>query len=38
MDYEYLGVYVCCIFVFGMLNIYLSDDLIYVNNNMGMDW
>lgn len=38
MDYEHLGVYACRILAPGMSNIYPSDDLIYANNNMGMDW
>ena len=38
MDYEHLGVYACRILAPGMSNIYPSDDLIYTNNNMGMDW
>lgn len=35
VDYEYLGVYVCCIIVFGMFDIYLVEDLWFVNNSMG---
>lgn len=38
MDYEHLGVYACRILAPGMSNIYPSDDLIYANNNMGLDW
>ncbi|RKR77208.1 ribosomal protein S12 methylthiotransferase accessory factor [Otariodibacter oris] len=38
MDYEHLGVYACRILAPGMSNIYPADDLIYANNNMGMDW
>lgn len=38
MDYEHLGIYACRILAPGMSNIYPSDDLIYANNNMGMDW
>jgi hypothetical protein len=38
MDYEHLSVYACRILAPGMSNIYPSDDLIYANNNMGMDW
>ncbi|MBF0784264.1 30S ribosomal protein S12 methylthiotransferase accessory protein YcaO [Muribacter muris] len=38
MDYQHLGVYACRILAPGMSNIYPSDDLIYANNNMGMDW
>lgn len=38
MDYEHLGVYACRILAPGMSNIYPSDDLIYANNNMGMEW
>lgn len=38
MDYEHLGVYACRILAPGMSNIYPSDDLVYANNNMGMDW
>ncbi len=37
MDYQHLGVYACRIIV-GMSDIYPADDLIYANNNMGMDW
>lgn len=36
VDYEYLGVYVCCIIVLGMLDIYLVEDLWLVNNSMGV--
>lgn len=38
MDYEHLGVYACRILAPSMSNIYPSDDLIYANNNMGMEW
>ncbi|EMY47208.1 30S ribosomal protein S12 methylthiotransferase accessory protein YcaO [Glaesserella parasuis] len=38
MDYEHLGVYACRIIAPGMSNIYPPDDLIYANNNMGMEW
>ncbi|MDU8924369.1 30S ribosomal protein S12 methylthiotransferase accessory factor YcaO [Pasteurellaceae bacterium LIM206] len=38
MDYNHLGVYACRIIVPGMSDIYPVDDLIYANNNMGMDW
>lgn len=38
MDYHHLGVYACRIIVPGMSDIYPIDDLIYANNNMGMDW
>ncbi|OBX08838.1 ribosomal protein S12 methylthiotransferase accessory factor YcaO [Gallibacterium salpingitidis] len=38
MDYQHLGVYACRIIVPGMSDIYPTDDLIYANNNMGMDW
>lgn len=38
MDYEHLGVYACRIIVPGMSDIYPVDDLIYANNNMGMEW
>ncbi|MGY4677273.1 30S ribosomal protein S12 methylthiotransferase accessory factor YcaO [Pasteurella sp. P03HT] len=38
MDYTHLGVYACRILVPGMSDIYPADDLIYANNNMGMDW
>ncbi|WP_032092783.1 30S ribosomal protein S12 methylthiotransferase accessory factor YcaO [Necropsobacter rosorum] len=38
MDYTHLGVYACRIIVPGMSDIYPADDLIYANNNMGMDW
>ena len=31
-------VYACRIIVPGMSDIYPADDLIYANNNMGMDW
>ena len=38
MDYNHLDVYACRIIVPGMSDIYPVDDLIYANNNMGMDW
>lgn len=38
MDYSHLDVYACRIIVPGMSDIYPVDDLIYANNNMGMDW
>lgn len=38
MDYNHLGVYACRIIVPGMSDVYPADDLIYANNNMGMDW
>lgn len=38
MDYQHLGVYSCRIIVPSMSDIYPTDDLIYANNNMGMDW
>ena len=38
MDYEHLGVYACRILAPGMSNIYPVDDLVYANNNMGMNW
>ncbi|MDG6882098.1 YcaO-like family [Phocoenobacter uteri] len=38
MDYEHLGVYACRILAPSMSNIYPADDLIYANNNMGMQW
>ena len=38
MDYNHLGVYACRIIVPGISDIYPADDLIYANNNMGMDW
>lgn len=38
MDYEHLGVYACRILAPGMSNIYPVDDLIYANNNTGMNW
>ncbi len=38
MDYNHLAVYACRIIVPGMSDIYPADDLIYANNNMGMDW
>ena len=38
MDYNHLDVYACRIIVPGISDIYPADDLIYANNNMGMDW
>ena len=38
MDYNHLDVYACRIIVPSMSDIYPADDLIYANNNMGMDW
>lgn len=38
MDYQHLDVYACRIIVPSMSDIYPADDLIYANNNMGMDW
>ena len=38
MDYNHLDVYACRIIVPGMSDIYPADDLIYANNNVGMDW
>lgn len=38
MDYQHLDVYACRIIVPGMSDIYPADDMIYANNNMGMDW
>ncbi|PJG86450.1 30S ribosomal protein S12 methylthiotransferase accessory factor YcaO [Conservatibacter flavescens] len=38
MDYNHLDVYACRIIVPSMSDIYPQDDLIYANNNMGMDW
>ncbi len=38
MDYSHLDVYACRIIVPGMSDIYPVDDLIYANNNAGMDW
>ncbi|AWX15288.1 30S ribosomal protein S12 methylthiotransferase accessory protein YcaO [Mergibacter septicus] len=38
MDYQHLGVYACRIIVPGMSDIYPVDDLIYANNNAGMEW
>lgn len=38
MDYNHLDVYACRIIVPGMSDIYPADDLIYANNNMGIDW
>lgn len=35
VDYEYLGVYVCRIIVFGMFDIYSVEDLWFANNSMG---
>ena len=35
---NHLDVYACRIIVPGMSDIYPADDLIYANNNMGMDW
>jgi len=37
MDYEELGVYACRILVPGMSEIYPPDDLVWENNNAGMD-
>ncbi|HIP07694.1 MAG TPA: 30s ribosomal protein S12 methylthiotransferase accessory protein YcaO [Mariprofundaceae bacterium] len=37
MDYEELGVYACRVLVPGMSEIYPSDDLVWENNNAGMD-
>ncbi len=36
-DYEELGVYACRILVPGMSEIYPADDLVWENNNTGMD-
>ncbi len=36
-DYEHLGVYACRILVPSMSEIYPPDDLIWANNNVGMD-
>ena len=36
-DYEHLGVYACRILVPRMSEIYPPDDLIWANNNVGMD-
>ncbi|QLB12569.1 ribosomal protein S12 methylthiotransferase accessory factor [Bisgaardia hudsonensis] len=38
MDYQHLDVYACRVIVPSMSEIYPVDDLIYANNNMGMDW
>ena len=38
MDYQHLGVDACRILVPGMSEIYPVDDLIYANNNMGLEW
>lgn len=38
MDYNHLDVYACRIIVPSMSDIYPVDDLIYANNNMGIDW
>ncbi|MDY3124287.1 MAG: 30S ribosomal protein S12 methylthiotransferase accessory factor YcaO [[Actinobacillus] rossii] len=38
MDYNHLDVYACRIIVPSMSDIYPADDLVYANNNMGMDW
>ena len=38
MDYKHLDFYACRIIVPVMSDIYPADDLIYANNNMGMDW
>lgn len=38
MDYQHLGVYACRIIVPAMSDIYPVDDLIYANNNAGMEW
>ncbi len=37
MDYEELGVYACRVLVPGMSEIYPPDDLVWENNNAGMD-
>lgn len=37
-DYEHLGVYACRCIVPGMSDIYPVEDLVYANNNMGMNW
>lgn len=37
MDYEELGVYACRVLVPGMSEIYPPDDLVWENNNSGMD-
>jgi ribosomal protein S12 methylthiotransferase accessory factor len=36
-DYEHLGVYACRIIVPNMSEIYPPDDLLWANNNVGMD-
>jgi ribosomal protein S12 methylthiotransferase accessory factor len=36
-DYEHLGVYACRIIVPSMSEIYPADDLLWANNNVGMD-
>ncbi|MDO5055590.1 30S ribosomal protein S12 methylthiotransferase accessory factor YcaO [Pasteurella oralis] len=38
MDYNHLDIYACRIIVPGISDIYPIDDLIYANNNMGMNW
>ena len=38
MDYQHLGVDACRILVPGMSEIYPVDDLMYANNNMGLEW
>ncbi|WP_101774820.1 30S ribosomal protein S12 methylthiotransferase accessory factor YcaO [Pasteurella oralis] len=38
MDYNHLDIYACRIIVPGISDIYPVDDLIYANNNMGMNW
>ena len=37
MDYQELGVYACRVLVPGMSEIYPPDDLVWENNNAGMD-
>jgi ribosomal protein S12 methylthiotransferase accessory factor len=37
MDYDELGVYACRVLVPGMSEIYPPDDLVWENNNAGMD-
>ena len=37
MDYEDLGVYACRVLVPGMSEIYPADDLVWENNNAGID-
>lgn len=37
MDYEELGVYACRVLVPGMSEIYPADDLVWENNNAGID-